>query len=150
MQGDSSPVIDPEVLLSLRADLDGQEPVTVEKVSRSQRKLGVARKYRRHRWRLLELMTNTRVPVIDASIVMDMLKMFRVLEYHWNYHRKEMAPGRKVFFSYRFIFYQFAHELGHPEITGPQHLLKNVKFSRFQFDSYRRACKYTNFTCFDQ
>lgn len=147
MQGDSRPQIPPETLSRMRAELDGNARPTVENVNVILRKLGLARKYRRHRFTLTVLLGAPDIPLIDAQVILTMLKMFRRLEYFWDYHHKTIAPGRKVFFSYRFIFYQFAHHLGHPELTGKHHLLKNNKLSRRLIEAYRRSCQYTGFTC---
>lgn len=146
MQGDSCPEMDPATLLRLRTEIDGNGlPVTVDLVSKALRKLGLARKFRRHRCRIAELLGHSLLPTIPAAIVMDMLKLFRRLEYYWGFYHAEIAPKRKVFLSYRFVFYQFAHQLGHPELTGSHHLLKNERLSQFQFDSYARASKHTGF-----
>lgn len=146
MQGESSPVIEDELLLRMQAELDGgKDPITVESVSKMLRKLKISRKYRRHRWWIAAALGGEILPVFDAEVVLPMLKMFRVLEYHWDRHKKEIAPGRKVFFSYRFIFHQFALALGRPDMTGPHHLLKSAKLAAYQKECYRRSCKYTNF-----
>lgn len=144
MEGDSKPVMDEETLSRMRVELDGG-PVTPDVVSRVLRKLGIARKYRRHRWRLTALLGGAQMPVFDASVIIPMYKMFLRLEYYWNFYHKTISPGRRVFFSYRFVFYQFAHALSRPDITGPHHLLKNEKLSQFQFDSYARASEHTGF-----
>ena len=147
MEGNSSPQIDDETVSRMQAELVG--PVTVEKVSRVLRKLGLARKYRRHRWKIANLLGMPNFPELDSTVYYDMLKMFRRFEFYWNFHHNTIAPGRRVFLSYCFLFYQFAHALGHPEVTGPHHLLKNAKLSKFQFDSYRRASEWTGFKVFE-
>jgi hypothetical protein len=149
MQGDSNPQIDKETLSRMRAELDGNNKPSVDDVNVVLRKLGLARKYRRHRFTLTVLLGAPQIPLISAPIIFTMLKMFRRLEYYWGFHHKTIAPGRKVFFSYRFIFYQFAHELGYPELTGKHHLLKNSRLSAKLMEAYKRSCQYTGFTCFE-
>ena len=145
MQADSHPMIEADVLSCLRLALNGKSRPSVEDVMLVLRKEGLARKLRRHKFTLTVLLGGEQPKMIDAGIVFTMLKLFRRLEYFWNYHHEQVAPGRKVFLSYPFIFYQLAHQLGHPELTGDHHLLKNKKLSRFQFDSYERLCHFTGF-----
>lgn len=134
----------------MQVELDGiGKPVTIENVSLVLRKLGLSRKYRRHRWMLAARLGYNQLPVFDAGVLISMFKMFRRLEYYWEFYKKRITPGRVVFFSYKFVFYQFAHALGRPDMTGAHHLLKNSKLSRFQFESYARASKYTGFPVFD-
>lgn len=149
MQGDSNPLIGDEDLLRLQVELGGLDNPGVNDVNKALRKLGLSRKYRRHRCRLAFIIGDVFLPVFDGQTIMKMFKLFRILEYYWNFYHKEISPGRKVFFSYRFIFYQFCHQLNVPQYTGRHHLLKNEKLSRFQFDSYRRASKYTGFPVFE-
>jgi hypothetical protein len=149
MQGDSQPEISDDVLCRMRAELGGDCEVTASKVAKILLRLGLSRKYRRHRWRIACLLGGVELPMFDGSVLMEMFKKFRVLEYYWDHYHEEISPGRVVFFSYKFVFYQFCHMLGYPSYTGAHHLLKNEKLRRFQFDSYRRASKYTGFPVYD-
>jgi hypothetical protein len=148
MQADSHPMIGEEDLSRLRLACDGSNRPTAEDVTKGLRKIGLARKLRRHKHTLVVLLGGQAPDIIDASIVLRMLKLFRRLEYFWGYHKEIITPGRRVFFSYPFVFYQFCHQLGQPQLTGPRHLLKNKKLSQFQFDSYERSCAYTGFQYF--
>lgn len=149
MQGDSNPDITEEELSRMQAELGGKNCISVEDVTRLLLKLGWSRKYRRHRYRLAYVLGKVDLPVFDGTVIMTMLKKFRILEYHWDRHHDEISPGRLVFFSYRFVFYQFCHMMGYPQYTGRHHLLKNERLSRFQFDSYHRASKFTGFPVYD-
>ena len=145
-QADSRPMITEDALSRLRLACAGSRQPDVSDVMQGLRKLGLARKLRRHKFTLLVMLGGKTPDVIAADVVFEMLRMFRRLEYYWNFYHDEIAPGRKVFFSYLFVFYQFAMQLGFAEHTGTHHLLKNKKLSQFQFDCYERACVYTGFT----
>jgi len=145
MQGDSNPVMDEETKESLRAAFDGKE-VTIDLVNAVLRNLGLARRYRRHRWTVAAMFGDIKLPFFDGNVCMELLTRFRVVEFWWDLKHKEVSPGRKVFFSYPFMFYQLCHCVGHPEMTGRHHLLKNARLSRFQFESYRRICAFTGLT----
>lgn len=149
LQGDSAPVVSCEDMQRLRVEVDGGDGlITVEKISRALRKLGLARRYRRHRYSLLGMMTGVNAPLYDGTFVLTMAKMFRRLEYYWNYHKKTIAPTRRVFFSYRFVFYQLARQLGQ-ELDATQYMLRSPKLNQLSLDSYARLCEYTGFSCFE-
>jgi hypothetical protein len=151
MQGDSCPVMEPGLLSRMQVEFDGigNGRNSIDKVSLVLRRMGLSRKYRRHRWMIASKLSDITLPFFDGDVLMKMFKMFRRLEYYWGFYKNEITPGRVVFFSYRFVFFQFCHALGRPDMTGPHHLLKNEKLSRFQFESYARASKYTGFPVFD-
>jgi len=107
----------------------------------------MAKKYRRHRWSLLVLIGGELVYAWSADIIISMLKMFRRVEYYWNYYKdKCFKKKRYTFFSYPTLIYQFLKQLDQdaPECL----LLRSVVLRENQYNAYQRICSYTGYTCF--
>jgi len=143
LQADSSPTIPADLICRLRAAIDG--PITDVSVNKALRLLGLARKYRRHRWRFVVVLGGVCPYKWKAGAVKLMAKMFRVVEFHWGRKKKRVFPDRKVFFSYTFLLYQFLKELGLPACSS--FLLKSPVLRERQYQSYSAMCAYTGYTC---
>lgn len=143
LQADSSPMIPDDLICRLRAAIDG--PINDKNVNAALRRLGLARKFRRHRWTLVVLLGGTCPYKWDACVIKTMAKMFRIVEFHWERKRKRVFPNRRVFFSYPFLLYQFLKELG--QYACPSFLLKSLVLRERQYQSYTAICAYTGFTC---
>ena len=131
IQGETSPVIPEETLSRLRAGIVGD--VTAESVNKSLRALGLAKKYRRHRWSLSRMLGGKPEYKWTPEDTMKMLKMFRKIEYYWKYFRKTM-PNASSFFSYPALIYNFTTVLGlHPPTSL---LLKSIVLRQKQHDLY--------------
>lgn len=143
LQADSSPHIPEDLICRLRAVIDGI--VTDKSVNKGLRVLGLARKYRRHRWRFVVVLGGVCPYKWSGAVVMKMVKMFRVTEFHWGRKKRVVFPTRKVFFSYTFLLYQFLKELGLS--ACPSFLLKSSLLRDRQFKSYSAMCAYTGYTC---
>jgi transcription initiation factor TFIIIB Brf1 subunit/transcription initiation factor TFIIB len=139
LTGDSSPVIDDVTMNSLLLEVGGEK--TFESVIRGLRKLGACVKYRKHAWRLV-LMCGGACPYkFDAQDVMLMVKMFRIVEFWWEKKRWRVFPERKVFFSYKFLLFQFLHALKLPAPTDL--LLKSPGLHKKQVSAYEGLSPYT-------
>ena len=148
-EGNSRPVVDSETLLHMQVDLVG-ENVDDCNVRKMLRRLGLSRRYRRHAAFFADKFGGERQREVPGTIVYAMAKMFRTLEFfHEKKHKRIWPNGRKAFFSYKFILYQFLHELGYESYTGRHHLLKSEKLLNVQRAAYTVACRYTGFTLFD-
>lgn len=144
LQGQSSPEITEEELSRLRVALDGN--LDIDSMNKQLRKLGLAKRFRRHRWSLLVLLGGECPYYWDGRLVKKMAKMFRVVEFHWGRKRNRLFPGRKVFFSCTTLLYQFLTQLGlSPPTTF---LLKSDKLRKRQYDAYQQMCCYTGFKCY--
>jgi len=148
MQGISSPEISEETLQSMQAKLGGRS-CTAANVVNVLRELGLAGRYRRHRFTLVEMLSGEKPEYLPEMVLPDLYRFFRRLEYYWDYYHDEISPGRQVFFSYTFVFYQGMHALGLSRFTGPHHLLKSKHLLQYQKDSFVRASKYTGFKLYD-
>jgi hypothetical protein len=148
-EGNSRPIVDTETLLLMQVDLVG-ENVDDCNVRKMLRRLGLSRRYRRHAAFFADKFGGERQREVPGTVVYAMAKMFRTLEFfHEKKHKRIWPNGRKAFFSYKFILYQFLHELGYESYTGQHHLLKSVKLLNVQREAYRIASRYTGFTLYD-
>jgi hypothetical protein len=131
IQGETSPVIPDETLSLLRAGIVGD--VTAESVNKSLRAVGLAKKYRRHRWSLSRMLGGKPEYAWTPESTITMLKMFRKIEYYWKYFRKT-RPKATSFFSYPGLIYNFTTVLGlHPPTSL---LLKSIVLRQKQHDLY--------------
>lgn len=147
MAGDSHPVVDADTKCLLRAELDGKKVNSYE-VRKALCRLGLSRRYRRHTMSFVREWNEKRFSDIPGQLIMTMVKMFRVIEFHFDKKKYRLWPNRKTFFSYKFILYQLLNQLDRPDLTGPHHLLKSKKLLHVQLDVYNNLCEYTGLTCF--
>lgn len=148
-EGNSRPEIDSQTKSSLQAELAGKV-IDVTNVIKALRDLKLSRRYRRHVMRVVELLGGDLNDVcIPATCVKQMAKMLLRVQFFFDKHRKKMCPTRKVFFSYKFLLYQFLHELGYESYTKTRPLLlKSPTRLAIQREMYRYMCNYTGFTLF--
>lgn len=149
LTGNSRPVISAETKSHMQVALGGRLP-TEENVIDMIRKIGLSRRYRRHSVSLTRILGGNprQEGEIPADIVLRMYKMFTRVEFHFNRLKKRICPKRKVFFSYKFLLYQFLHELGGGHWARPQYLLKCSRLLAKQCDMYRLICKETGYGFF--
>jgi hypothetical protein len=149
LTGNSRPVISTETKSRMQVALDGRPP-TEENVIEMIRRIGLSRRYRRHAVSLTRILGGTprKEGEIPADVVLRMYKMFTRVEFHFNRLKKRICPKRKVFFSYKFLLYQFLRELGCSQWARPQYLLKCKRLLSKQCDMYRLICKETGYDFF--
>lgn len=142
LTGQSRPVISDDTLSDLRANLGGG-PVNTDNVIKAIRILGLNRKYRRHAMSISCILGGEEKDdeEIPADIYYAMLKMFIRVEYQFNHKRNVVCPNRKVFFSYKFLLYQFLHQLGAGRWAKIDYLLKGPVLLAKQQEMYRLICE---------
>lgn len=132
----------------LRHILNGH-PITPNAVVVALKKLKLNKKLRKHKYQIARKLGGYKLMLFnDALTWHHMLKMFIRLEGVWRYHGKRIAPGRKIFLSYPFIFYQFCHLMNKREWLQDVQLLKNKKALTLQYAYWDEVCKITGWTPF--
>jgi hypothetical protein len=114
LQGKTTPHISGPELASLRLTTSGCSFVDADVVNAALKKLKLATKYRRHRYSLAVKLNSEYRPVsIEQSIFFRMLRLFRVIEFNWKFDVKKKMKGRRVFFSYPYVYYQICVHMRH-------------------------------------
>lgn len=137
LQGLTKPSVSPEELKSMQAISGGVSFVDEDVVIKILKKMKKTTKYRRHKYSIATMLNKSFTPVqIDSDVFFELLRLFRVVECHWQHGMKRKLGERRVFFSYPYVFYQLCHHLGVMEYTGPHHLLKNKELLNKQHYAY--------------
>lgn len=76
-----------------------------------------------------------------------MLRLFRVVEFNWKFDVKKKMKGRRVFFSYPYVYYQICVHMGLRELTGTHHLLKDRSLMYKQHCAYRTLARRAKLSC---
>jgi hypothetical protein len=149
LQGKTRPIITPQELESLRATCAGESSLhEVDEVCvvKALKKLKLSIKFRRHRYSIACMLNpHYKVVHIDASVFFLMLKLFRVVECHWQHGMKRKLGERKVFFSYPYVYYQLCVHLDLMHLTGKHHLLFNEQALNKQHYAYGCIAKKASF-----
>jgi hypothetical protein len=147
LQGKTYPSISVEELSSLRAICVG-ESVDDETVKHGLKRLKLATRFRRHRYTLAAMINPSFRPVsMDASEFFQFLKLFRMIECQWQHGLKRKLRGRRVFFSYPYVFYQLCYHLDKMQFTGPHHLLQDVSLLNKLHYAYGCCAKKAQLRC---
>jgi hypothetical protein len=126
LQGKTKPSITTKELGDLRAICDGENWIDETVVARGLKKLKLAPKFRRHRYSIACMLNPKYVPVsLEAPVFFEFLRLFRVVECHWQHGMKRKIRERVVFLSYPYVFYQLCVHLDMMQLTGVHHLLHN-------------------------
>jgi hypothetical protein len=126
LQGKTRPSMSTEELGVLRATCAGESWIDEAAVSRALKKLKLAAKFRRHRYSIACMLNPDYKPVsMEGPMFFEFLRLFRVIECHWQHGMKRKLRERRVFFSYPYVFYQLCIQLGVMHLTGVHHLLHN-------------------------
>ena len=137
LQGLTNPSITQAELEALRVICAGVDFVDEGVVIKALKKMKKTTKYRRHRHSLACMINKGYTPVkIDTKHFFELLRLFRVIECHWQHGMKRKLHDRKVFFSYPYVFYQLCLHMGVMGYTGPHHLLKNRELLNKQHYAY--------------
>jgi hypothetical protein len=134
LQGDTSPIISADMLSRLQAEIVGT--ISVVTINDALRKLNVSKKYRRHRWSLLRMLTGIQEYKWSPEHIKIMLKSFRRIEYYWKYYKKSIPQAKKAFFSYTSLIYIFLLELGEKPCNSL--LLKTRNLREREFIMYNQ------------
>lgn len=131
----------------LLAILDGN--VTPNTVVAGLKKLNLNKKYRKHKECIARKLGGYQLFKMNNPMIWrEMIRRFIRVEHVWKYHGKEIAPKRKIFLSYPFVFWQLCHQLGYPEWTQDVVLLKNKKAKTKQFEYWTKVCGWTGWKVF--
>ena len=126
LQGKTTPVISSEELKSLQVITAGVSWIDADIVTKALKRMKKTTKFRRHKHRLAVMLNPEYTPVqIPAETFFELMRVFRVVEWNWQFGGKKKLHERRVFFSYPFVFYQLCFHLGCMEYTGTHHLLKD-------------------------
>ena len=147
MMGMTEPEISAVNLDSLRRTIVGD--ASKKSVLVALKKLGWLVKYRRHAVSLAYTLNPSVSPlVIEGDVFIEMLRLFRRVEFFWETdgHKKSFV-GRRVFYSYPYVYYQLCYHMNRMDLTGPHHLLCSAKLLKKLNDSYSILAKVANLRC---
>lgn len=117
----------PGDLARLRVHVDGKD-YQLSTIEKALKKEGLSKQYKKLRYCLLAKLSDWKPIVIDASDYYELLRLFCRVEWVWKFHHNEIAPSRKVFLSYPFVFSKLAAMLPTPnDYTRDVQLLKSKK-----------------------
>jgi len=126
LQGKTAPVVSHQELESLRVTLSGASCINEVQIVAALRKLKLAGRLRRHKFTLAKMINpdfkNIHIPAVDFF---ELLRLFRRVEYHYNWGTKKKLGKRRVFYSYPYVFYQLCFHMNKMEYTGTHHLLQD-------------------------
>jgi hypothetical protein len=146
LQGRTRPNISSQDLCALRATCAGASYIDERVVDTALKKLHLATKFRRHKYSLAHMLNKDYKSVfIPAETHFKLLKLFRVIECHWQHGMKRKLNERRVFFSYPYVFYQLCYHLGCMQYTGSHHLLKSEELLNKQHYAYGCIAKVAKF-----
>lgn len=146
LQGRTRPNISGQQITDLRATCAGADFIDEWVVDDALKKLKLATKFRRHKYSLAaRLNPEYKNVFIPAPIYFKMLTLFRVVECHWQHGMKRKLHGRRVFFSYPYVFYQLCYHMGYMQYTGSHHLLKSEELLNRQHYAYGCIAKVAGF-----
>ena len=146
MSGMTSPTITEKEVDLLRSTTT--VPVTPDSIQRALKQTGMLR-LRRHKVRLAEIVSDGafQATTFEHTHYIQLLKTFRLVEYHYDNTIKSQFGKRKVFFSYNYLFYQLCFHLGCMQYTGTHHLLKGKQLLATQHRVYGIISKKTELKC---
>lgn len=124
LQGKTAPVITKEEEKSMQVTCAGSSWIDEHVINAALKKLKLATKFRRHRYTLAARFNPQYKPVrIPAQTFMELLRLFRIVECHWQHGLKRKLGKRRVFFSYPYVYYQLCYHMDVMQYTGVHHLL---------------------------
>lgn len=125
----------------LQAILSGFPCVDPRTVDMACKKAKLSKLYTPHRVQLARLLGSYKPVQITGLDVYNLIQVFRRVSRQWHFHRKEIAPGRKSFLSYSFVFYQLAFNLGHADWTQDVKLPRHTRTLWKQVAIWEKMCK---------
>jgi hypothetical protein len=147
MVGMTEPEISVEVLDRLRLAIVGA--VSKKSVLLGLKSIGLLTRYRRHAVSIAGTLDRTFKPlVIPGAVFLELLKLFRRVEYFWeNDGHKKQFKGRSVFLSYPYVYYQLCVHMDQKQLTGKHHLLKSRPLLGKLHASYGALCIVAKLSC---
>ena len=117
----------PEDAKNLQATLNGFPAVTPKTVEHSLRRRKLTKKYLVYAVGIARELGKYKPAYIDGTNWTNLKLAFLRLSKYWHWNRKRVAPKRKSFLNYPFVFYQLAKNLGHPEWTKDVRMPKHYQ-----------------------
>jgi len=147
--GETKPVIHEVTMSFLRLFVGPPKDVTPVRVHVALKKMKLSTKYRRHKEYLASVLSGgVYKPLeIEMGLLKRLLQLFRQLEFHYLSVKRVSDPGRRVFFSYPYVFYQLCYHLGVSHLSGPHHLLHCRKRQQMLHKTYGRVAKKCGLKC---
>jgi hypothetical protein len=136
----TSPVnLDPSTISDLRAITSGKD-VSPESVLAAMKQLSVPKRHRKRLYSLCSLLGDGHfVPVdICPDDKAKLIVLFNRAEKTWRHNKTRMAPGRKVFLNYGFLFERFCGMIGKPEYSIHVKPTKHARLKRRQQKQWQR------------
>jgi hypothetical protein len=130
-------VLSASQMSTLSAVLDGAD-CTPQSVLRALRRLGIQKRHRKRVFTLARVLGGYEPVVICPGDYQQIYKMFLRIELAWNHHHREIAPGRRVFFNYGFVFQQIAKSIGKSHYARDVTPMKNTRLRRRQIKQWDR------------
>ena len=146
MTGMTSPTVTEKELNILREKT--KKPISPTTIQQALKETNMLR-LRRHKVRLAEIVSDGQfqAQTFEHKHFIQLLRLFRVVEYHYNDNIRAQFGKRKVFFNYHYLFYQLCFHIGCMQYTGPHHLLKGKHLLANQNRVYEIICKDTQMKC---
>jgi len=126
---------------SIRAIVDGYAHVDPRLMEMTIRRLNLTKFYLVHVIQLCKQYGKYDCISLGGMEWFRLSTLFRRVSKWWHFNRKHVAPKRKSFLSYSFVFYQLAHNLSHPEWTKDVRLPKHYRTLMEQFSIWEKMCK---------
>jgi len=126
----------------MRRILSGYTNITPNTVESVLRKLKLNKKYLKNCVSLAVKFGGYEPCRITGIDYYTALKMFVSLNKYWKWHKNELAPGRKSFMNYPFVFYQISKKLKREDWIQDVKLLKHKKSLDKQHEIWSRVCKH--------
>ena len=142
--------IDPKDEASLRLTLTGYpviNPVTVEAAVRA---LKLTKKYLVHTVYIAQKLGGHTPVRIDGMEWYNLKKLFIRVSKYWRCHHKRLAPNRKSFLNYPYVFYQLVKNLGYnDDWTKDVKLPKHYRTILGQRRIWSRISRELDLQCFE-
>ena len=115
-------------------------PITPDDMEAVLRKKKLTRKYLFHRISLARKFGGYQPERIDGGPWLYMYRLFKRLNVMWRYHAHWLAPRRKVFMNYPFVFFQLCHIVGKPNWCKDLRMIKGISTRNFHCVLWQRVC----------
>ncbi len=127
---------------SLRRVLVGCTDITPTLIEKKLREVNLNKKYLRNCVSLAVKFGKYKPARIRGLDYIYAMKMFVSLTKYWKWHKHELAPGRKSFMNYPFVFRQISLNLGRTDWIDDVRTMKHKKSLKMQHDIWSRMCKH--------
>jgi len=148
IQGNTRPVLSTEEQASLRLTLGGEKVITGAVVASVIKRLKLSNRLRRHTESIAITMSGGvyKPIVIPTHTFFELLTLFRRVEFWWDHGMSKNMPGRRVFLSYPYVYYQLCHHLKLHHLSGKHHLLQSRKLLGKLHKAYGRLARKAKLT----